>query len=114
MRTALAYGMYTDMPVVHLGESHVQRCRKIWWTVYILDRQMTSLMGLPQSIQDGDVDCQLPVYQGSPQRTASLGLHIKLARLIAEVNNSKTPHPITRQPCPLFLLQCYNATDGLM
>lgn len=93
MRTALAYGMHTDMPVRHLGEPHVQRCQKIWWTVYILDRQMTSLMGLPQSIQDGDVHCRLPVYQGSPQRTASLDLHIKLARLIAEVNNSKTPTP---------------------
>lgn len=104
MRTGLAYGMHTDMPVIHLGEAHVQRCRKIWWTVYILDRQMTSLMGLPQSIQDGDVHCRLPVYQGSPQRTASLDLHIKLARLIAEVNNSRFPRPSTVRPrLPPFL-----------
>lgn len=107
MRNALAYGMHTDMPVVHLGEPHVQRCRKIWWTVYILDRQMTSMMGLPQSIQDGDVHCHLPVYQGSPQRTASLDLHIKLARLIAEVNNSKKRHPSTARICYLpFLAPC--------
>ncbi|KAI1861080.1 hypothetical protein JX265_009699 [Neoarthrinium moseri] len=33
MRTALCYGMHTDMPVAQLGEEHVQRCRKIWWTV---------------------------------------------------------------------------------
>lgn len=111
MRTALAYGMHTDMPVVHLGEPHVQRCRRIWWTVYILDRQMTSLMGLPQSIQDGDVHCQLPVYQGSPQRTASLDLHIKLARLIAEVNN--TVYGVNGRPNKNFLISTKAALENI-
>lgn len=88
--------------------------------MYILDRQMTSLMGLPQSIQDGDVHCRLPVYQGSPQRTTSLDLHIKLARLIAEVNNSKISYPVTIQlfffnllPAFLSLLSCFDPADGL-
>ncbi|POS75227.1 hypothetical protein DHEL01_v206381 [Diaporthe helianthi] len=111
MRTALAYGMHTDMPVVHLGEPHVQRCRRIWWTVYILDRQMTSLMGLPQSIQDGDVHCRLPVYQGSPKRTASLDLHIKLARLIAEVNN--TVYGANGKPNKNFLLSTKAALEHI-
>ncbi|KAK9802135.1 putative Fungal-specific transcription factor domain-containing protein [Seiridium cardinale] len=31
----LCYGMHTDMPVAQLGEGHVQRCRKIWWTICI-------------------------------------------------------------------------------
>lgn len=72
---------------------------------------MTSLMGLPQSIQDGDVHCRLPVYQGSPQRTASLDLHIKLARLIAEVNNSKDI-PFS-QPGVSFLFQYHDLIDAL-
>ncbi|GAB1218540.1 hypothetical protein ATERTT37_007799 [Aspergillus terreus] len=45
VRIALAQGMHTNMPVDSLGPEVVQRCRKIWWTVFILDRQMTSLMG---------------------------------------------------------------------
>jgi proline utilization trans-activator len=88
MRTALAYGMHTDMPVAQLGEDHVQRCRKIWWTIYVLDRQMTSMMGLPQYVQDMDIHCQLPVFPESNQRTTTLDMHIKLARIIAEINNS--------------------------
>ncbi|KAJ4410388.1 hypothetical protein N0V91_001872 [Didymella pomorum] len=55
MRIALIQGMHTDMPVMNLGEAVVQRCRKIWWTIFILDRHMTALMGLPQSIRDEDV-----------------------------------------------------------
>ncbi|KAF2193676.1 Zn(II)2Cys6 transcription factor [Zopfia rhizophila CBS 207.26] len=88
MRMALAHGMHTDMPISHLGEHLVQRCRKIWWTVYILDRQMTSLMGLPQSVRDDDVYCQLPSFSGSIQRTAALSMQIKLARIIAEINST--------------------------
>jgi len=90
MRIALAQGMHTDMPVENLGEPLVQRCRKIWWTVYILDRQMTSLMGLPQSIRDDDISCQLPNYSGSAQRAAALSMQIKLARIYAEIARSKS------------------------
>lgn len=88
MRIALAEGMHTDMPVENLGEPLVQRCRKIWWTVYILDRQMTALMGLPQSIQDDDMSCQLPSFNGSSQRAAALNMQIKLARIYALIGRS--------------------------
>ncbi|KAF1851671.1 Zn(II)2Cys6 transcription factor [Cucurbitaria berberidis CBS 394.84] len=85
MRVALAQGMHTDMPVENLGQPLVQRCRKIWWTVYILDRQMTALMGLPQSIRDDDISCQLPNFNGSAQRAAALNMQIKLARIYADI-----------------------------
>jgi proline utilization trans-activator len=77
------------MPVADLGHTLVQRCRKIWWTVYILDRQMTSLMGLPQNIQDDDITCQLPSFSDSAQRTAALEMQIKLARIYADISRSE-------------------------
>jgi proline utilization trans-activator len=88
MRIALAQGMHTDMPVADLGEPLVQRCRKIWWTVYILDRQMTSLMGLPQNIRDEDITCRLPSFAGSAQRAAALDTQVKLARIYADISRS--------------------------
>lgn len=51
---------------------------------------MTSMMGEPQSIQDRDIHCQLPVFHESNQRTTTLDMHIKLARVITEINNSKS------------------------
>ncbi|KAF1951189.1 Zn(II)2Cys6 transcription factor [Byssothecium circinans] len=85
MRIALAQGIHTDMPIADLGEPLVERCRKVWWTIYILDRQMTSLMGLPLSIRDEDISCRLPTYPGSVQRAAALTMQIKLARIYAEI-----------------------------
>ncbi|KXH69582.1 fungal specific transcription factor domain-containing protein, partial [Colletotrichum salicis] len=85
---AMNHGMHTDMPVMDLGPGLVQRCRKIWWTVYVLDRQMTSLMGLPQSTLDEGVFCQLPSYPGSVHRTTALSMQIKFARIIAEISST--------------------------
>lgn len=50
---------------------------------------MTSLMGLPQSINDDHVNARLPTFPGSIQRTAAIGMHIKVSRIIAEINSSK-------------------------
>ncbi|KAJ5889418.1 hypothetical protein N7504_010228 [Penicillium tannophilum] len=88
MRMAMAEGMHTQMPVEYLGEDLVQRCRKIWWTVYILDREMTSLMGLPQSIGDDHINTLLPAFPGSAQRTAGINMHIKISRIIAEISSA--------------------------
>ncbi|KAJ5834501.1 hypothetical protein N7447_000527 [Penicillium robsamsonii] len=87
MRIAMAQGMHTNMPVEDLGHDMVQRSGKIWWTIYILDREMTSLMGLPQSISDRYVQTQLPTF-ADPSETMSLGMHIKLSQIIAEVNST--------------------------
>ncbi|USP74748.1 Zn(II)2Cys6 transcription factor [Curvularia clavata] len=88
MRIALAEGMHTDMPVSELGEAFVQRCRKIWWSIYILDRQMSSQMGVPQSIRDDEITCQLTHFPGSVQRTAALKMQIRLARIYADIARS--------------------------
>ncbi|KAF2446560.1 Zn(II)2Cys6 transcription factor [Karstenula rhodostoma CBS 690.94] len=88
MRIALAEGMHTDMPARELGEAFVQRCRKIWWSIYILDRQMSSQMGVPQSIRDDEITCQLTHFPGSVQRTAALRMQIKLARIYADIARS--------------------------
>lgn len=89
MRLAMAHGMHTDMPIGDLGIHAVERCRKIWWTVYILDRQMSSIQGLPQSIDDRFVQAIPPSFSGSPEKARTLGMHIKLCRSIAEISSSK-------------------------
>ncbi|OTB00471.1 hypothetical protein M426DRAFT_15414 [Hypoxylon sp. CI-4A] len=88
IRLAMGQGMHTDMPVQHLGEHLVERSRRAWWTAYVLDREMTSLLGLPQSVIDDDIHPQLPNFGGSIQRSAALDMQIKLSRLIATINRT--------------------------
>ena len=81
--------MHTNMPIDHLGGEALQRRRRIWWTVYILDRQMTSLMGLPQSIEDNQIHHELPLFPESPHKVTALSMQIKMCQIIADVNRSR-------------------------
>ena len=81
--------MHTDMQSQYVSGPIVQRCREIWWTVYVLDRQMSSLMGLPMAIRDEDISAGLPSFPSSPQKSKALEMHIKLSRVIAQILNSK-------------------------
>ncbi|GAP92256.1 putative transcription fungi [Rosellinia necatrix] len=88
MRLALGSGLHTDMGTGRFGEALVERARRAWWTVYILDREMTSLMGLPQSHHDNGVCPQLPTFLGSVQRTSALRIRIKTSRIMAKINDT--------------------------
>lgn len=85
----MSSGLHTDMGAGRFGEELVERSRRAWWTAYILDREMTSLMGLPQSHLDHAVCPRLPRFVGSVQRTAALSIRIKLSRIMARINDSK-------------------------
>ncbi|KAH8672613.1 fungal-specific transcription factor domain-containing protein [Tricladium varicosporioides] len=88
LRIALEQGMNTNMRAQGLEDKYVERCRKVWWTVYVLDRQMSSLMGVPLAIRDEDISASLPTFSGSPQKTLALEIHVKLSRVIAQILNT--------------------------
>ena len=88
VRKALEIGMHTSMSSRHLSDEELQRYRKVWWTSYVLDRQMSSLMGLPVTVRDEDITAGLPVYAQSPSKELVTKLHVNLSKIIADILNS--------------------------
>ncbi|KAL2276143.1 hypothetical protein FJTKL_01314 [Diaporthe vaccinii] len=88
MRLALNYGLHTNIRADRFGSASVERIRRAWWTVFILDREMTAVAGLPQSIEIQDVYCQLPAFSGSVTRISALKMQLKLSQLIADINRN--------------------------
>ncbi|KIV87188.1 hypothetical protein, variant 1 [Exophiala sideris] len=88
LRMALENGMHTEMRSKKVDDSRVQRCRKVWWTVYILDRQMSSLMGVPMAITDESISAELPAFPNQPQRSMATDVQIKLSRVLAQILNT--------------------------
>ncbi|KAH7191610.1 Zn(II)2Cys6 transcription factor [Fusarium oxysporum] len=88
LRVALEDGMHTEMHSQDINNVYAQRCRRVWWTVYILDRQMSSLMGVPIAISDESIHAALPTFPGEPQRSEAMGIHIKLSRVLGHILNS--------------------------
>lgn len=86
---ALSQGLHRDVTKSADESDEEDRYRSAWWTVYILDRKLSSLMGAPSSIHDGDVSVQLPRGSQATQQSFALNKHIELSRLIAKILNSK-------------------------
>ncbi len=51
---ALSHGLHKSLLGDNLTDKFSTRCRDLWWTVYILDRTFSSLMGVPASDRDED------------------------------------------------------------
>ena len=89
LRIALSHGIHHDL----IDDDHCQasndRQRSAWWTLYILDRKFSYMMGAPSQINDDAITVGLP---GSPyhptHRIAATDIHVKLSRLIGRVVDS--------------------------
>jgi hypothetical protein len=69
VRTALELGLNLQKVVLRTFEAPELRVnvRNTFWTIFVLDRQMSYTLGLPKSLQDADVDVGL-VLPVSPLR----------------------------------------------
>ncbi|KAF4454343.1 proline utilization trans-activator [Fusarium albosuccineum] len=88
LRVALEDGMHTEMCSQNVDDPRAQRCRRAWWTVYMLDRQMSSLMGVPMGISDDAISAALPVFLEHPQKAMAVDIQIRLSRALAQILDS--------------------------
>ncbi|KAJ5116279.1 hypothetical protein N7456_000627 [Penicillium angulare] len=88
IRIAQLDGLHTDLPEEELGFKTVNRCRNVWWTLYVMDRHISSSLGLPMTIQDNDITTVLNSTRGGSRHDATLCLHVKLSYLFTSILSS--------------------------
>ena len=93
MRMALVEGHHRAPPVEQLGQKLVDRCQNIWWTVYILDRKFSSLIGSPNAVKDDEITTPLSDPKSCDQKEAALSLHVRITQVITRVLDSKYDEP---------------------
>lgn len=86
---AVAHGIHTDIQTKHHSVSVTERCRKVWWTVYVLDCHLSSLMGVPLAMAEQDISAQLPTFAGSSQKSLALSIHVSVAKTTTLILRSK-------------------------
>lgn len=66
-------------------ENELTRRRNLWWTVFILERQMSVLLGVPLGISDQEITIPLPYFPDSQFRTSIARIHVKPSQAIGRV-----------------------------
>lgn len=60
MRGALLNGMYNDTGKEELNRYELEHRRRLWWTLYAIDRYCSAKFGFPLSIPDDVITTELP------------------------------------------------------
>ncbi|KAL4940913.1 hypothetical protein BDV06DRAFT_230066 [Aspergillus oleicola] len=89
IRTAQLDGLHTEMPENELGPDTVARCCNLWWTLYVMDRHVSSSLGLPMTTQDSDITTFLQPASVDSRRDTTLSLHIKPTYLFSSILTCK-------------------------
>ncbi|KAJ6099362.1 hypothetical protein N7467_000897 [Penicillium canescens] len=85
LRGCIIEGIHRHVPEEICGPELSQRCRTIFWVVYMLDREFSALIGAPSSIRDEDITVKLPAEMDDSVEHINLTLHVRLSRLMARI-----------------------------
>ncbi|OQD90523.1 hypothetical protein PENANT_c001G02884 [Penicillium antarcticum] len=85
LRGCIIEGIHRHVPEEICGPELSQRCRTIFWVVYMLDREFSALIGAPSSIRDEDITVRLPAEMDDSVEHINLTLHVRLSRLMARI-----------------------------
>ncbi|KAK9770162.1 putative Zn(2)-C6 fungal-type domain-containing protein, partial [Seiridium cardinale] len=93
LRLSISIGLHRNItyePGISLAE--IENRRRVWWTVYILDRVSSAKLGHPMMIRDEDIDAPLPSSNGLTAEelsdfmdAAQLLANIKLSRITGSI-----------------------------
>ena len=88
--------MYTGMRGLCLDEDYIERSRLVWWTVYVLERRMSSLLGVPMGIsEDGiaeeSMSASLPPLSRHFPKPDALHMQLTLCQILAKIDMSTFP-----------------------
>ncbi|WKT42098.1 hypothetical protein QSH57_006904 [Fusarium oxysporum f. sp. vasinfectum] len=94
MRLATVMGLHLNIGDTYLADPELREHRiRVWWSVYILDRLLSSKIGLPLLISDEDISVDLP--SNSPALTSEdFGDHshflaiVRLAKIAGNISRS--------------------------
>jgi hypothetical protein len=89
IRIAQLDGLHTELPEEELGVETVARCRNLWWTLYVMDRHVSSSLGLTMTTHDSDITTLLKPADVRSLRDATLSLHVKLSYLHSSILTCK-------------------------
>ncbi|KAJ5349943.1 hypothetical protein N7541_007670 [Penicillium brevicompactum] len=87
LRILQVHGYHTDLSSRFNDPQDFERCQKVWWTVYVLERQISTLMGTPLSVSDNDITAVPPSSPDSSQQAATMMIHVKLSQTFSRIMN---------------------------
>ena len=120
MRLGVILGLYLNVPEAQLSDRVTREHRnRVWWTAYDFDQLLASRLGQSASVQDGDIQVDLPSSVGLPESVQgdytdaeSLVAHTKLAELAGQITQSLYGRRTQKEPFSQRVQQALKKLQG--
>ena len=93
VRIALQQGMNREFESGILSDADNEHRSKLWWTLYIIDRRLTSLMGVPLMIHDADISLPRPIMPTEGSLDSIFPYHTHLSAELGNVLHGELVFP---------------------
>lgn len=113
---ALEHGMHTEMRSDSLDEGYVARCRRLWWTIHILERYISSHLGVPMAVTDDFISTPYHTFPDDAQKTAALQIQVRLSQVLSLIQHSRLftlQSPSDAGVLKSLLQRCMDSTGNL-
>ncbi|USW58592.1 hypothetical protein Slin15195_G119110 [Septoria linicola] len=84
LRLCYVEGIHLHIPDDEFSPEFSKRCHKVWWVVYVLDRELSALMGAITPVADDNVTAFVAPERQTSILDRALMLRVRLSRLIAD------------------------------
>jgi proline utilization trans-activator len=84
----------------HLPQQEFEHRSKLWWTIYIIDRKLSSLVGIPTALHDEDIAIPMPLIGLTQNQDSTFALHVELSSQMGQMLNG-------------MYVTCYATCDNL-
>lgn len=83
LRMAISLGLHQEVMDQAISTEEREHRRRVWWSVYSMDRLLSLTLGRPFSIQDVDINLALPGQVGDedPRVSSILACYAQLSRI---------------------------------
>jgi proline utilization trans-activator len=89
----------------HLPPQHFEHRSNLWWTIYIIDRKLSSLVGVPTALHDEDIALPMPPIDVAHKQDSTFALHVELSSQLGQMLNGQ---------CVSYSAACDNLTSILV
>lgn len=100
LRLAFHDGLHRRLSEDVVDTEFTTRCSNVWWTIYVIDQELTAGLGCPPTIPLNSITMPLPDTESFSMPTKALALRSRLSQINSIIYSSV-----------LALLMCLSASD---
>ncbi|KAK0101163.1 hypothetical protein ONS95_012857 [Cadophora gregata] len=87
LRICLTQGLNRRFDAQRITKHEFEHRTKLWWTVYVIERKLSSLVGVPPALHDEDIALSMPSIDPSQRPGLTMAFHIEISSQLGQILN---------------------------